>query len=194
MFSTSSRPDTPAFPSDELPSDTTGGFDGARFASMSFPTPDSRSDAKRSDSRLPGATGGSDPSRLVEEFLAGWNAHDIPRVAALHAEEFEGVDVGRPGSYRGPKGISQLMSDSLEAFPDLCLTRDGVVIEGDRAVLVWTARGTHKGRLMRIPPTGREICVRGVSVLTVGEAGITHGLYVWDTAGLLRGIGLLPEL
>ncbi len=131
---------------------------------------------------------------LVEEFVAGWNAHDVDRVAALHAEEFEGVDVGRPGSYRGPKGISQLMSESLEAFPDLCLIRDGVVFEGDRAVLVWTAHGTHRGRLMRIPPTGREICIRGVSVLTIKDDEITHGLYIWDTAGLLRNIGLLPEL
>lgn len=94
-------------------------------------------------------------SRLVEELLAGWNAHDSPQVAALHAEEFEGVDVGRPAPYRGLEGAALLM---------------------------------------RIPPTGRKVSVRGVSMLTVSEAGITHGLYVWDTAGLLRDIGPPPAL
>jgi predicted ester cyclase len=115
-------------------------------------------------------------------------------VAALHAAEFEGVDVGRPAPYRGLEGAALLMSESLEAFPDLYLVQEGVVIEGEHAILVWTARGTHKGKLMRIPPTGREICVRGVSALTIKDGEITRGLYIWDTAGLLRNIGLLPEL
>jgi hypothetical protein len=47
---------------------------------------------------------------------------------------------------------------------------------------------------MRIPPTGRSIAVRGTSVLTVESGKIIRGLYVWDVAGLLRSIGLLPEL
>ena len=47
---------------------------------------------------------------------------------------------------------------------------------------------------MHIPPTGRKIAVRGISVLTIENEKITSGLYVWDAAGLLRAIGLLPEL
>jgi hypothetical protein len=47
---------------------------------------------------------------------------------------------------------------------------------------------------MHIPPTGRKIAVRGISVLTIENGKITRGLYVWDAAGLLRTIGLLPEL
>jgi hypothetical protein len=47
---------------------------------------------------------------------------------------------------------------------------------------------------MHIPPTGRKIAVRGISVLTIENGKITRGLYVWDAAGLLRTTGLLPEL
>jgi hypothetical protein len=47
---------------------------------------------------------------------------------------------------------------------------------------------------MRIPPTGCDIAVRGISVLTVENGKVTRGLYIWDVAGLLRSIGLLPEL
>lgn len=134
-------------------------------------------------------------ARLAEEFVAGWNAHDAAWVAALHAPEYEGVDIGRPDVYRGREGAARLVGESLETFPDLSFTREESVIEGNLIAFAWTARGTHKGaNLMRIPPTGREIRVRGVSILTVGEAGITRALYVWDTAGLLRDIGLLPRL
>ena len=47
---------------------------------------------------------------------------------------------------------------------------------------------------MRIPPTGRKIAVRGILVLTVEHGKGTRGLYVWDAAGLLRAIDLLPVL
>jgi hypothetical protein len=47
---------------------------------------------------------------------------------------------------------------------------------------------------MNIPPTGRNVEVLGTSVLTVGDGKIARGLYIWDVAGLLRSIGLLPEL
>lgn len=38
-----------------------------------------------------------------------------------------------------------------------------------------------------------NVAVRGISVLTVESAKITRGLYVWDVAGLLRSIDLLPD-
>jgi hypothetical protein len=47
---------------------------------------------------------------------------------------------------------------------------------------------------MHIPPTGRFATVRGVSILTFMDGKIYRGQYMWDVAGLLRAIGLLPEL
>jgi steroid delta-isomerase-like uncharacterized protein len=133
-------------------------------------------------------------ARLVRDLLEAWNAHDIERIETFYAPGYEGVDVGQAKPQRGPQGASWLMKRYLQAFPDLRFVDEDVVVQGDRAVLVWTAHGTHGGELMRIPPTGRRISVRGISVLTIEDGKITHGLYVWDAAGLLRSIGLLPEL
>ncbi|WP_343424817.1 ester cyclase [Candidatus Amarolinea dominans] len=58
----------------------------------------------------------------------------------------------------------------------------------------WTARGTHLGTLMNIPASGRHVTVRGVSTFTLQEGQITKADFIWDVAGLLRAIGLLPEL
>ena len=132
--------------------------------------------------------------KLVEDLLGAWNAHDTGRIKSFYAAEYVGVDVGQAEPQRGPQGISRSVDRYLQAFPDLRLVEEDVVIEGDRAVLVWTAHGTHGGKLMNIPPTGRKVSVRGVSVLTIENGKIASGLYVWDAAGLLRTIGLLPEL
>jgi hypothetical protein len=36
--------------------------------------------------------------------------------------------------------------------------------------------------------------VRGVSAFATENGKITRGLHVWDVAGFLRALGLLPEL
>jgi steroid delta-isomerase-like uncharacterized protein len=132
--------------------------------------------------------------QLVEDLLDAWNAHDTGRITTFYAPEYEGVDVGEAEPQRGPQAISRSVDRYLRAFPDLRFVEEDVVVQGHRAVLVWTAHGTHGGKLMHIPPTGRKIAVRGISVLTIENGKITRGLYVWDAAGLLRAIGLLPEL
>ena len=133
-------------------------------------------------------------AQLVRNLLEAWNAHDVERIKTFYAPEYEGVDVGQAEPQHGSQGVSRLVKRYLQAFPDLYFVDDDVVVQGNQAVLVWTAHGTHGGELMRIPPTGRDITVRGTSVLTVENGKVTRGLYIWDVAGLLRSIGLLPEL
>lgn len=132
--------------------------------------------------------------RFVEDLLETWNSHDLERLEAFYAPEYEGVNIGRTAPYRGPRDASRNLADYLEAFPDLCFERDEVVVQDNRVAVFWTLRGTHAGKLMRIPPTGRRVEVRGVSLFTMEGGMITRGLHIWDVAGLLREIGLLPEL
>ena len=133
-------------------------------------------------------------AQLVAELVQAWNAHDLDRVAALYAPEYEGEDVAEPTRLCGPLGIREAAGRYLRAFPDLHLTVEHTVVEGSQAAIAWTVRGTHDGPLLRIPPTGRVVVVKGMSMLTARDGRLTGGLYVWDVAGFLRAIGLLPEL
>jgi len=134
------------------------------------------------------------PHLLIAEITAAWNAHDEERLAALYHPEFEEVDVGQAISQPGQNAIRTTMRRYLEAFPDLQISMDEGVGEGDKLALAWTIRGTHQGKLMNIPPTGRKVAFRGTSFLTLKDGKIARVLRVWDLAGLLRALGLLPEL
>jgi steroid delta-isomerase-like uncharacterized protein len=131
---------------------------------------------------------------LVDELLDAWNNHDPDRVAAFCCPEYEGMDVSEAGMQYGPEAMRNTARRYLTAFPDLHFTGQGVVAEGDEIVLSWTAQGTHRGPLMNIPPTGRAIDLRGVSMLTLRNGKVARAFYMWDVAGMLRSIGLLPEL
>jgi steroid delta-isomerase-like uncharacterized protein len=132
--------------------------------------------------------------QLVTDVVAAWNDHNLERLAGLYAPDYEGVDVGQANPQHGPEEARRSMAGYLLAFPDLHFTLDSTIMEDNCVVLAWTARGTHQGKLMHIPPTGHSIEMRGISLFTVEGNKITRGLHIWDVAGFLRAVGLLPEL
>ncbi len=134
------------------------------------------------------------PQILVADLLDAWNSHNAARVEECHAPDFEGVDVYRPNAImRGRAGVGEVLAACWRSFPDLELSFDDVVVDGNRVVVFWTGEGTHAGPLFNIPATGRRVRMNGVSRLRLSEAGVQEALYLWDVAGLLRDLGLLPD-
>ena len=133
-------------------------------------------------------------TQLTQELISAWNAHDTRRVAAFFADSYVGEDVGMHGLLRGPRDVRRYVAYNLLGFPDLHFDLHDTIAQEDRVALVWTVHGTHKGRVMNIPPTGARVSVKGVSVLTIRDRLIVHSLRVWDVAGMLRHLGLLPDL
>ena len=81
---------------------------------------------------------------------------------------------------------------SLSAFPDLAYTIDDLIAEGDRVVLRWTLTGTHRGAYGPVEPTGNRITVTGVFICRVANGKIAHSVGVWDTASVMRQLGVQP--
>ena len=133
-------------------------------------------------------------NKLVGHFTEAWNHHEADSAAALFAADYEGFDISEALPRRGQQGAQQWMQRYFRAFPDMHFTDGQIVVQGNRAAILWTAQGTHLGYLLNIPPTGRNFTVRGVSFLTITNNQIQRGEYIWDLAELLRCIRLLPEL
>lgn len=133
-------------------------------------------------------------AQLATDLIAAWNTHDVDLATAFFAADYEGSDIAQAGRQRGRDGIRRSLARYFAALPDVRFTLEDVISEGDRMSVIWTARGTHLGALMNIPPSGRAVTVRGVSTFRLQDGQITQAEYIWDVAGLLREIGLLPEL
>jgi steroid delta-isomerase-like uncharacterized protein len=76
----------------------------------------------------------------------------------------------------------------LEAFPDIQVTVEDVLsIESD-AVVRWRATGCHRGPAFGIPPTGRQVTLRGMSWLRFENGLIVEGWDHWNFNGLLAAL------
>ena len=130
----------------------------------------------------------------VKKLLNAWNSHDFAQIAALYTVDCKGIDVGQAEMYRSIEGLRQIFASYWTAFPDLHFELEASIEATDALALFWQATGTHLGSIQNIPATGRSVQVRGSAHHFLSGGKITRSLYVWDTAGMLRSLGLLPEL
>jgi predicted ester cyclase len=78
------------------------------------------------------------------------------------------------------------------AFPDLTLSADDLLGDGDRVVLRWTAHDTHQAELMGMPATGRRVTMTGIDILRVVDGRIVERWGEFNGVEMLQQLGTLP--
>ena len=133
-------------------------------------------------------------TRLVEDLVAALNSQDLERVAGYYSPDFVGADAGQRNPERGRAQVIRSFEHLLQGFPDAVFTINSIVDGGREVALVWTVRGTHRGTFFNVPRTERQVEMLGISVLEFDEGLIVRGQRLWDIAGFLRSVRLLPDL
>jgi steroid delta-isomerase-like uncharacterized protein len=127
--------------------------------------------------------------RIIEEIFGAGNyeaAHELVAADAI------GHDTARPEPITGPDGVIGAARGYRDAFPDLTMTANQVIAEGDYVAVRWTARGTHKGDLFGIAPTGKESTVTGITIDRWADGKLVESWTNWDTLGMLQQLGAMP--
>jgi steroid delta-isomerase-like uncharacterized protein len=131
---------------------------------------------------------------IVKRYWEVINRRELDTLEEIVAPECVISDPARPARFpTGPEGVKQYAGMYIAAFPDLEFTVEEVLAEEDRVVACWRARGTHRGDLMGIAPTGVEIDVTGITVARIAGGKIVEERQNWDTLSLLLQLGALPS-
>jgi len=121
-----------------------------------------------------------------------WNQGRIETVDELLAKDAVMWGIGRPDqSSRGGAEFKEFYHRQRSATPDVKITLDQVVQEGDTAFARWTATMTHTGEGLGVAPTNQTITLSGMSACRVSNGKIVEGWNSWDQVGMARQLGLL---
>lgn len=126
----------------------------------------------------------------VARHVANIATHDVAVIAADHAEDGI-IESPSLGTHRGRPAIAQGYADWFAAFPDLALTVESVVAEGDQAAVVCRLVGTHQGEFLGLPGTNKRIEARVVLLQRLEQDQIVHERRIYDFSGLLINLGVL---
>jgi predicted ester cyclase len=126
---------------------------------------------------------------LTARDLSLWSRHLSEDYAAEHPGVSVLLDKTRSIAYH---------QRFVTAFPDIRFEVLGVLAEGDRVLVQWTASGTHEERLATVTgqtilPTRRRVTVSGVMLTEVKEDKIVRGWFYWDQLALLAQLGITEQ-
>jgi len=93
-----------------------------------------------------------------------------------------------------PAGVSlkQAISMFRAGFPDLRVTIEDQMAEGDKVVTRGYSTGTHTGELQGIPPTGKQVKVPFIEITRVENGKMVESWVQSDQLGLMQQLGVIP--
>ena len=125
--------------------------------------------------------------RMYEE---AWNENRLDAIGEICAADYVGV--GPYGNEIGPEAVKRGVASRRLSFPDIHVTIEDMIAEGDKIVARLTFRGTHDGVFLGIPPTGKEVSWSGIWIYRVANGLFAERWHNYDMQGLLEQINAGP--
>ena len=119
--------------------------------------------------------------RSIEEL---WNGKNVEVIDELFAEDYLSPDRTSRSAWKDA-AIAILTG----APPDLHITIEDQIAEGDKVVTRWTWSFTHTVAFFGAAPTGKHISWTGISIYRLEGGKIVEGWFNSDDLGLQRQLG-----
>ena len=120
-----------------------------------------------------------------------FNHKQVDRADELVAPDF--IDhAALPGQAPGLEGAKQKWAMYLTGLPDLRVTIEELVAEGDKVGVRRSYAGTHRGELLGVPPTGKQVRIGGISIFRLAGGKIAEHWEQLDRLALMQQLGVLP--
>ena len=125
---------------------------------------------------------------IARQFLAAFAAGETTVLAKIVAETM--VDhSASPGTKPGRPGLLDAVTAFRTGFPDLEISADRVVAEGDSVAVYGMIRGTNDGPLMGAPATGKRAAFSYMDMYLIANGQITEMWHVENIAAMLAQLG-----
>ena len=125
--------------------------------------------------------------RFVEEF---WNEGNA--TAADELMEIDAVIHMPTGEVVDLDGLKSFVGTFRESFPDWHSSVEELIAEGDKVAERWTGRGTHRGELLGILPTGKRVEVPGSVFYRIVGGKIVEFRGLFNMMSLMQQLGVIP--
>jgi steroid delta-isomerase-like uncharacterized protein len=122
-------------------------------------------------------------------WIDGLNRGDVSAADAAFAPDCVVHITGVAEPLRGVGAWKEFVAGLLRAFPDLHITIEDQLVQGDRVAFRWRATGTHTGPLGTAPPTGKAVMLDGLILDHVAEGKVRERWEQWDQSLMLQQLG-----
>jgi len=130
--------------------------------------------------------------RWFEEL---WNQKRLETIDELYTEDTVAHGMGDGGlPIRGREAFKQVFQFFAGAFPDLLISIDRVLVDGEFTATHFSVRATHTGDQLGFTATGRNVKFSGMTLARIHDGKIVEGWNTIDFLAMLQQLGVAPKL
>jgi len=127
--------------------------------------------------------------RIVDE---AWTKHNPSILDTLFSSDAILHDPQNKTIVKGPQGAKSTLVTYLKAFPDMKISIEREIAEGDFVVQHLIATGKNTGEFNGMPATGKNTNVTGVMTSKIKDGKVIEAWSLFDSLGLLQQLGVVP--
>jgi steroid delta-isomerase-like uncharacterized protein len=121
---------------------------------------------------------------FLQRLVDAYNQRKLDEFDELLADDV--VLVRDEEKARGREEFKAVLARLQRAFPDIQYRIDDAIVAGDKIVLRWEARGTHRGEYLGVAATGRPASYTGITMYELSGGRIARVWVAADLFSLLR--------
>ena len=132
---------------------------------------------------------------LFKRFHDAANTGDIELLANAIDELVAPDAVVRtplPIDVTGAEALKQIWAMLFTIYPDIHLTVEDVIAEGDKVVARNTVTGTHRGEFMGVAATGKSVTYNEIFIFRFADGRVVETWGVVDVLAQMKQIGVVP--
>jgi len=125
-------------------------------------------------------------------FEEVWNKGRADAIDEMFAEDgvAHGLVDQQGNELKGPAGFRPFFESFRNAFPDMHVTIEDTVSEGDKIAARCTVRGTHKGAGLGITATGNQVEFTGMTIVRVKDGKLAEAWNNFDFMKMNEQLGV----
>lgn len=135
----------------------------------------------------------TDMEKMLNDYVAAWNSHDVEMILSFYTNDgvYEDVAIGKIN--RGKKEIKDFVSSVFVDTPNFKIEVKSRFYTSDWAAEEWVISGTfaHSSAL-GLSATGKSFSFRGASIIEFRKGKISRNSDYWNMTSVLQQVGLMP--
>jgi steroid delta-isomerase-like uncharacterized protein len=129
---------------------------------------------------------------LCRRLYAAVSSGNYDAIDQLVAANFVEHETVAPGMPEGREGLKALFRMIRQAMPDMVMTPEDIVAEGDRVAIRAVMTGTQTGEFMGLPPSGKHVEITVMDLDRIENNQFAEHWGVGDMLALMTQIGAIP--
>ena len=129
-------------------------------------------------------------TRWFEEV---WNKGRTEAISEMFAQDgiAHGLSDDVSAPLRGPANFAPFHAQFREAFPNIIVTVEDMVAEGDKVAARCSVRAKHTGHSLGVPATQAPVDFTGMTIVRIKDGKIVEAWNNFDFMKMYRQIGAL---